>query len=189
MGWRDWTGRGRTALEDGTERAGAAGQTLWDWLQLLIVPAILIGVTFVWSATQTRSDNKREDRRIDADQAAAREARRDATLQVYLDGDERPDARQETAPLQGERCGQGGRSYRHPHRASTLERRAKGRSRALPVRGPAHPRERRGPGSLGGRQPYGRQPQGRHPRGRRPQWRRPHGRQPHARQPLARLPL
>jgi uncharacterized protein YjbI with pentapeptide repeats len=64
---------------------GFARKTLWDWLQLLIVPAILIGVTFVWSASQTRSDNKREDRRIAADRAAAEEARQDATLQGYLD--------------------------------------------------------------------------------------------------------
>ena len=64
---------------------GFARKTLWDWLQLLIVPAILIGVTFVWSATQTRSDNKREDRRIAADRAAAKEGRRDATLRAYLD--------------------------------------------------------------------------------------------------------
>jgi uncharacterized protein YjbI with pentapeptide repeats len=64
---------------------GFARKTLWDWLQLLIVPAILIGVTFVWSATQTRTDNKREDRRIAADRTAAQEARRDATLRAYLD--------------------------------------------------------------------------------------------------------
>jgi hypothetical protein len=31
-------------------------KTVWDWLQLLIVPAILVGVTFAWSASQTRSD-------------------------------------------------------------------------------------------------------------------------------------
>jgi len=49
------------------------------------VPAILIGVTFVWSATQTRSDNRREDRRIAADRAAAEEARQHATLRAYLD--------------------------------------------------------------------------------------------------------
>jgi hypothetical protein len=59
-------------------------KTFWDWLQLLIVPAILIGVTLAWSFTQTRGDNKREDRRIAADQAAAEQARQDATLQVYL---------------------------------------------------------------------------------------------------------
>src|SRR5215213_5874523 len=54
---------------------GFRGKTLWEWLQLLIVPAILIGVTFAWSATQTKSDNKRQDERIRADQAAAEEAR------------------------------------------------------------------------------------------------------------------
>ena len=53
---------------------GFRGKTLWDWLQLLIVPAILIAVTFAWSATQTRSDNNREERRG-----------QDATLQTYLD--------------------------------------------------------------------------------------------------------
>ena len=46
-------------------------KTAWDRLQLLIVPAILIGVTFAWSASQTRSYNEREDRRIAADRAAA----------------------------------------------------------------------------------------------------------------------
>ena len=53
---------------------GFRGKTLWDWLQLLIVPTILIAITFAWSATQTRSDNKREDRRS-----------QDVTLQAYLD--------------------------------------------------------------------------------------------------------
>src|SRR5206468_9927584 len=48
-------------------------------------PAILIGVTFAWSASQTKSDNKRDDRRIAADRAAAEGARQDATLQAYLD--------------------------------------------------------------------------------------------------------
>jgi len=64
---------------------GFRGKTLWDWLQLLIVPAILIGVTFAWSALQTSSDNAREEGRIAADRAAAEEARQDATLQTYLD--------------------------------------------------------------------------------------------------------
>ena len=67
------------------DRLGFRGKTLWDWLQLLIVPAILVAVTFAWSATQTRSNNKRDDRRIAADRAAAEEARQDTTLQVYLD--------------------------------------------------------------------------------------------------------
>jgi uncharacterized protein YjbI with pentapeptide repeats len=85
MPWRDWLGVGERRWKKAPDEEVQPAKTLWDWLQLLIVPAILIGVTFVWSATQTRSDNRREDRRIGADRAAAEEARRDATLQAYLD--------------------------------------------------------------------------------------------------------
>src|SRR5262245_66610821 len=83
--WPDWMGVGEKSwpAEPGQETRRA--KTLWDWLQLLIVPAILIGVTFVWSYSQTRSANHRDDRRIDADGVVADEARRDATLQKYFD--------------------------------------------------------------------------------------------------------
>jgi uncharacterized protein YjbI with pentapeptide repeats len=85
MSWRDWLGVGERRWKKAPDEEVQPSKTLWDWLQLLIVPAILIGVTFVWSETQARSDNRREDRRIAADRAAAEEARRDATLQAYLD--------------------------------------------------------------------------------------------------------
>ena len=74
MGWRDWLGVGERRWKKAPDEEVQPAKTLWDWLQLLIVPAILIGVTFAWSASQTRSDNKREDRRS-----------QDATLQAYLD--------------------------------------------------------------------------------------------------------
>ena len=85
MRWREWLGVGERRWKKAPDEEVQPAKTLWDWLQLLIVPAILIGVTFAWSATQTRSDNRREDRRIAADRAAAEEARQDATLQAYLD--------------------------------------------------------------------------------------------------------
>jgi uncharacterized protein YjbI with pentapeptide repeats len=85
MGWRDWTGVGERRWKTAPNEQVQPSKTLWDWLQLLIVPAILIAITFAWSATQSRSDNKREDRRIAADRATAEEARQDATLQAYLD--------------------------------------------------------------------------------------------------------
>jgi uncharacterized protein YjbI with pentapeptide repeats len=84
MRWRDWLGVGERRWKKAPDEEVQPAKTLWDWLQLLIVPTILIGVTFVWSATQTRSDNRREDRRIAADRAAAEEARRDATFEAYL---------------------------------------------------------------------------------------------------------
>jgi uncharacterized protein YjbI with pentapeptide repeats len=84
MRWQDWLGVGERRWKKAPDEEVRPPKTLWDWLQLLIVPAILIGVTFAWSATQTKSDNKREDRRIDADRAAAEEVRQDVTLQTYL---------------------------------------------------------------------------------------------------------
>ena len=96
VGWREWTGVGERRWKTGpdTEQVEPA-KTLWNWLQLLIVPAILIGVTFAWSALQTRSDNDREDRRIEADRdaadqrvaadrAAAERVRQDTTLDGYF---------------------------------------------------------------------------------------------------------
>ena len=96
------------------DRLGFRGKTLWDWLQLLIVPAILIGVTFAWSATQTRSDNRREDRRIAADRAAAEEARQDATLQGYLDQMSGLMLDRETADLQARTMRSGRSRARSP---------------------------------------------------------------------------
>jgi hypothetical protein len=93
---REWLGVGERRWKKAPDEEVQPAKTLWDWLQLLIVPAILIGVTFAWSGLQTKSDNareegciaadnRREDRRIAADRAAAEEARQDATLQTYLD--------------------------------------------------------------------------------------------------------
>jgi uncharacterized protein YjbI with pentapeptide repeats len=81
---REWLGVGERRWKKAPDEEVQPAKTLWDWLQLLIVPAILVAVTFAWSATQTRSDNKREDQRIAEDRRAAEEARQDATLQGYL---------------------------------------------------------------------------------------------------------
>jgi hypothetical protein len=101
-------------------------KTVWDWLQLLIVPAILVGVTFAWSASQTRSDNKREDRRS-----------QDAGASDLSRPDERLDAPRETADLQAGRSGQVGGAHRHPRHASPLGRRAKRPDRTFLERGHA----------------------------------------------------
>jgi len=84
MSWREWTGVGVRRWKTAPDEHVEPGKTLWDWLQLLIEPVILIAVTLAWSAAQTRSDNKREDRRIAADRLAAEQARLDATLNSYL---------------------------------------------------------------------------------------------------------
>jgi uncharacterized protein YjbI with pentapeptide repeats len=73
MGWREWTGVGERRWKTAPNEQVQPSKTLWDWLQLLIVPAILVGVTFAWSYTQDRSDNRRAD-----------QVRQDATLNGYF---------------------------------------------------------------------------------------------------------
>ena len=85
MSFREWLSVGERRWKKAPDEEVQPAKRLWDWLQLLIVPVILIAVTFAWSAMQTRSDNKREDRRLDADRATAKEALEDTTLQGYLD--------------------------------------------------------------------------------------------------------
>jgi len=83
--FKAWAGIGERRWTKSPGEEVQPAKTLWDWLQLLVVPVILIAVTFAWSAMQTRSDNKREDRRLAADRATAKEALEDTTLQGYLD--------------------------------------------------------------------------------------------------------
>ena len=84
MGWRDWTGVGERRWKTSPNEQVQPSKTLWDLLQLLIVPVILVGISLLWSASQTMSDNRREDRRIEADRDAAENLGRDRTLDDYI---------------------------------------------------------------------------------------------------------
>src|SRR4051812_10016274 len=66
------------------DRLGFRGKTLWDWLQLMIVPAILIGVTLEFNAAQTRRDDAVAGRRLVSDRVAAENVRQDTTLNDYF---------------------------------------------------------------------------------------------------------
>jgi uncharacterized protein YjbI with pentapeptide repeats len=85
MRWPRWLGVGERRWRKSEGEEVQPAKTLWDWLQLLIVPAILVAITLAWSRQQTAADNKREDARIKADRVTAEQAREDATLQSYLD--------------------------------------------------------------------------------------------------------
>ena len=63
---------------------GLAHKTLWDWLQLLVVPLVLAGVAFALSAAQSGRDQRREDRRAARELAIAADARREEALRSYL---------------------------------------------------------------------------------------------------------
>jgi uncharacterized protein YjbI with pentapeptide repeats len=59
-------------------------KTVWDFLQLLIVPAVLILLGFAFSAYQAARDDEREDERAKQAATLARAVRMDETLQDYL---------------------------------------------------------------------------------------------------------
>src|SRR5215211_1322969 len=73
MSWRDWTGVGPRRWEVPEGIGVQPSKSLWDLLQLLIVPVILVGITLAWNASQ----NTRDKRRADQD-------RQDTTLKTYI---------------------------------------------------------------------------------------------------------
>jgi uncharacterized protein YjbI with pentapeptide repeats len=71
LGWVGWT--------------GFAGETLLDWLELLIIP-IFIAVGAWWlDRRQKETEREFEQARLDKDREIAREKRQDVTLEAYFD--------------------------------------------------------------------------------------------------------
>jgi uncharacterized protein YjbI with pentapeptide repeats len=89
----DWTGFG-PIFEQPTHTRGLTGlvgvtqytpsKTLWDWMQLLLVPLAVAGAASWLNWVQSAREAEREDKRANAE--AAREARReqDAVMETYL---------------------------------------------------------------------------------------------------------
>lgn len=64
-----------------TQRA----KTLWDWLELLIVPAVLAAAAILFNAGERRREQKSADQRDKTSREIADENRRQTLLQSYLD--------------------------------------------------------------------------------------------------------
>jgi uncharacterized protein YjbI with pentapeptide repeats len=82
-GWT-WTGfTGQTV--DGPVRT----RTLWDWLQLLVVPLVIAAAAFEFSSIQNRRQNERETREAERERTLARATAlndaRESALRAYLD--------------------------------------------------------------------------------------------------------
>jgi uncharacterized protein YjbI with pentapeptide repeats len=60
-------------------------RTLWDWLQLLIVPLALAVFGFGLTVAQSERDKAQEERRVAADRALADDDAREVALRSYLD--------------------------------------------------------------------------------------------------------
>jgi len=63
---------------------GFTGKTLWDWLELLLIPVALAAVAFGLNYFANERDQRREDRRAAQQRALAADATREDALRVYL---------------------------------------------------------------------------------------------------------
>jgi uncharacterized protein YjbI with pentapeptide repeats len=61
------------------------GKTLWDWLQLLIVPVVLSLITVVFAWQQDIRQDQIESNRAKAERKLAEQRAQDEALQAYLD--------------------------------------------------------------------------------------------------------
>ena len=61
------------------------GKTLWDWLQLLIVPVVLSLITVVFAWQQDMRQDRIENQRAKAERELAEQRAQDEALQAYLD--------------------------------------------------------------------------------------------------------
>jgi uncharacterized protein YjbI with pentapeptide repeats len=84
MRWPAWLGVGERRWKKSPNEEVQPPKTAWDFLQLLIVPAILVVIALAFNAAQASRERSREDRRIREDRALAEAAREDAILDAYL---------------------------------------------------------------------------------------------------------
>jgi uncharacterized protein YjbI with pentapeptide repeats len=63
---------------------GFRGKTAWDFLQLLIVPLMLVAIGLVFSLQQDARQQRVEDQRADAERELADQRAQDEALQAYL---------------------------------------------------------------------------------------------------------
>src|SRR5262245_44657934 len=62
MSWRDRTGVFKRTWERPDGMDVQPGKTIWDWLQLLIVPVILLVAVTSWNTAQTTRDKHRDEK-------------------------------------------------------------------------------------------------------------------------------
>src|SRR5215211_9292129 len=66
-------------------RWGFRGKTVWDFLQLLIVPLMLVAIGLVFSVQQDARQQRVENQRAEAERELAEQRAQDEALQAYLD--------------------------------------------------------------------------------------------------------
>jgi hypothetical protein len=71
-------------LEIRSYGTGFAGKTLWDWLQLLIIPVVLAAGGYLFTFTMSRNERKAADRHNQTEREIALDNQRGTTLQEYI---------------------------------------------------------------------------------------------------------
>ncbi len=84
-GWPDWTGFGPYIPVQPPMEGYEREKTLWDWLQLLVIPVILAVVGFVFNRTQQTNAEKAARQRDETERKIAEQRAQDAVLETYLD--------------------------------------------------------------------------------------------------------
>jgi hypothetical protein len=85
LGW-DWTGFNRyIGPELRPNQQYRSEKTLWDWLQLLVIPLMLAIGGFWFNQTQKSRDERATAQRTKTEREIAADNQRDVALQAYLD--------------------------------------------------------------------------------------------------------
>ena len=61
------------------------GKTLWDWLQLLIIPAVLAVGGYLFNYTTSKNEQESTEKRDQTERDIAKDNQREANLQSYID--------------------------------------------------------------------------------------------------------
>jgi uncharacterized protein YjbI with pentapeptide repeats len=80
-----WTGFGESVQPKPDNQEIQPRKTLWDWLQLFIVPLALAAIGLWFSAQQDAHQQKIEEKRAKSDRHIEEQRAQDAALQAYLD--------------------------------------------------------------------------------------------------------
>lgn len=79
--WVGW----QTGFGPQTTEPKQHAKTLWDWMQLLIIPAVLAVGGYLFNIANTRTEQRIVAQRYENDQRIALDKQREDLLQIYLD--------------------------------------------------------------------------------------------------------
>lgn len=84
MKWPDWTGLGERVYKQADGEVVQPSKTAWDWLQLLIVPAVLVGAVTIYNQVQANQADARQAEQAAQTRQQASVANQDTIFQNYL---------------------------------------------------------------------------------------------------------